>query len=96
MQPDFKAIKKRIEDLISRDYLERDKENPNLYRYVAWLNLVDVQVRDRKIYTPWGTSLEYIPKPSEHTKKLDSLSGFYFLSFFLLVICIFIRKKGHF
>ena len=35
MQPDFKAIKKRIEDLISRDYLERDKENPNLYRYVA-------------------------------------------------------------
>ncbi|RVW54547.1 Cullin-1 [Vitis vinifera] len=34
-KPDFKAIKKRIEDLISRDYLERDKENPNLYRYVA-------------------------------------------------------------
>ncbi|KAG8480930.1 hypothetical protein CXB51_025598 [Gossypium anomalum] len=26
--PDFKAIKKRIEDLITRDYLERDKENP--------------------------------------------------------------------
>ncbi|KAG6766548.1 hypothetical protein POTOM_030635 [Populus tomentosa] len=34
-KPDFKAIKKRIEDLITRDYLERDKENPNLFRYLA-------------------------------------------------------------
>ncbi|GMH29301.1 hypothetical protein Nepgr_031144 [Nepenthes gracilis] len=34
-KPDFKAIKKRIEDLITRDYLERDKDNPNLYRYLA-------------------------------------------------------------
>ncbi|KAF9604479.1 hypothetical protein IFM89_006801 [Coptis chinensis] len=34
-KPDFKAIKKRIEDLITRDYLERDKENPNLYKYLA-------------------------------------------------------------
>ncbi|KAG0472152.1 hypothetical protein HPP92_016698 [Vanilla planifolia] len=33
--PDFKAIKKRIEDLIARDYLERDKDNPNLFRYLA-------------------------------------------------------------
>ncbi|KAK9065572.1 hypothetical protein SSX86_014973 [Deinandra increscens subsp. villosa] len=31
-KPDVKAIKKRIEDLITRDYLERDKENPNLFR----------------------------------------------------------------
>ncbi|KAK4407039.1 Cullin-1 [Sesamum angolense] len=31
-KPDLKAIKKRIEDLITRDYLERDKENPNLFR----------------------------------------------------------------
>ncbi|CAL5346993.1 unnamed protein product [Camellia sinensis] len=31
-KPDFKAIKKRIEDLITRDYLERDKDNPNLFR----------------------------------------------------------------
>ncbi|CAL5413156.1 unnamed protein product [Camellia sinensis] len=30
-KPDFKAIKKRIEDLITRDYLERDKDNPNLF-----------------------------------------------------------------
>ncbi|KAL0389605.1 UNVERIFIED_CONTAM: Cullin-1 [Sesamum calycinum] len=30
-KPDLKAIKKRIEDLITRDYLERDKENPNLF-----------------------------------------------------------------
>lgn len=34
-QPDVKAIKKRIEDLISRDYLERDKENPNMFKYLA-------------------------------------------------------------
>ncbi|KAI7747697.1 hypothetical protein M8C21_029035, partial [Ambrosia artemisiifolia] len=30
-KPDFKAIKKRIEDLITREYLERDKENPNVF-----------------------------------------------------------------
>lgn len=34
-KPDIKAIKKRIEDLITRDYLERDKENPNVFRYLA-------------------------------------------------------------
>ncbi|KAH7292948.1 hypothetical protein KP509_28G004800 [Ceratopteris richardii] len=34
-QPDFKIIKKRIEDLIVREYLERDKENPNVFRYLA-------------------------------------------------------------
>ncbi|KAJ7977521.1 cullin 1 [Quillaja saponaria] len=34
-KPDIKAIKKRMEDLITRDYLERDKENPNTYRYLA-------------------------------------------------------------
>ncbi len=34
-QPDFRLIKKRIEDLIQRDYLERDKENANQYRYLA-------------------------------------------------------------
>ncbi|DBA74791.1 TPA: Cullin-1 [Trebouxia sp. C0005] len=32
---DFKLIKKRIEDLMGRDYLERDKDNPNLLRYLA-------------------------------------------------------------
>ncbi|GKU86772.1 hypothetical protein SLEP1_g1252 [Rubroshorea leprosula] len=31
-KPDIKAIKKRMEDLITRDYLERDKEIPNLFR----------------------------------------------------------------
>ncbi|KAJ4969465.1 hypothetical protein NE237_016166 [Protea cynaroides] len=30
-KPDFKAVKKRIEDLITRDYLERHKDNPNTY-----------------------------------------------------------------
>ncbi|XP_057487314.1 cullin-1-like [Actinidia eriantha] len=34
-KPDFKAIKKRIEDLITRDYLERDNKNSNLFRYLA-------------------------------------------------------------
>lgn len=28
-------LKKRIESLIDRDYMERDKENPNQYNYVA-------------------------------------------------------------
>ena len=35
VQPDVKAIKKRIEDLISRDYLERDKDNANMFKYLA-------------------------------------------------------------
>lgn len=35
VQPDIKAIKKRMEDLITRDYLERDKENANMFRYLA-------------------------------------------------------------
>lgn len=33
--PDFRLIKKRIEDLISREYLERDKEDPNTFKYMA-------------------------------------------------------------
>ncbi|CAI9107936.1 OLC1v1007421C1 [Oldenlandia corymbosa var. corymbosa] len=33
-KPDIKAIKKTIENLITRDYLERDKETPNLYKYL--------------------------------------------------------------
>ncbi|CAN8311054.1 unnamed protein product [Cochlearia groenlandica] len=34
-KPDIKMIKKRIEDLITRDYLERDTENPNTFKYMA-------------------------------------------------------------
>lgn len=34
-QPDPKAVKKRIEDLISREYLERDEKNPAVYHYLA-------------------------------------------------------------
>ncbi|CAF2081874.1 unnamed protein product [Brassica napus] len=34
-KPDIKAIKIRIDDLITRDYLERDMENPNMFRYLA-------------------------------------------------------------
>lgn len=34
-KPDPKQIKKRIEDLIAREYLERDTANPNLYKYLA-------------------------------------------------------------
>jgi cullin 1 len=35
VQPESKAITKRIENLITRDYLERDRENPNVFRYLA-------------------------------------------------------------
>ncbi|KAG0574387.1 hypothetical protein KC19_VG259000 [Ceratodon purpureus] len=34
-KPDFKVIKKRVEDLIAREYLERDRDNPNMFKYVA-------------------------------------------------------------
>ncbi len=34
-KPDPKQIKKRIEDLIAREYLERDENNPQVYKYLA-------------------------------------------------------------
>uniref|UniRef100_A0A0D9Y8K8 Cullin family profile domain-containing protein n=1 Tax=Oryza glumipatula TaxID=40148 RepID=A0A0D9Y8K8_9ORYZ len=34
-KPDIKIIKRRIEDLISREYLERDSENAQTYKYLA-------------------------------------------------------------
>lgn len=34
-KPDPKIIKARIENLISREYIERDETNPGLYRYLA-------------------------------------------------------------
>jgi cullin 1 len=34
-QPDPKEIKRRIEDLIAREYIERDKEHNNMYHYLA-------------------------------------------------------------
>ncbi|CAN6183698.1 unnamed protein product [Urochloa humidicola] len=34
-KPDIKMIKRRIEDLITREYLERDKASANSYRYLA-------------------------------------------------------------
>ncbi|XP_024174245.1 cullin-1 [Rosa chinensis] len=34
-KPDIKAIKKRVEDLITRDYLERDKQDFNLLKYLV-------------------------------------------------------------
>ncbi|KAF2579014.1 hypothetical protein F2Q68_00006493 [Brassica cretica] len=34
-KPNIKMIKKRNEDLISRDYLERDTENPKTFKHVA-------------------------------------------------------------
>ncbi|XP_059065457.1 cullin-1-like [Cryptomeria japonica] len=33
-KPDMKQIKRRIENLIDREYLERDKENPGMYNYL--------------------------------------------------------------
>jgi len=34
-QPNPKDIKKRIENLIDREYLERDKNDPHSYKYLA-------------------------------------------------------------
>ncbi len=34
-RPDPKAIKKRIDDLITREYLERDAKSSTTYRYLA-------------------------------------------------------------
>jgi len=34
-KPDIRLIKKRIEDLIGREYLERDQDNKNIYNYLA-------------------------------------------------------------
>ncbi|KAG8486147.1 hypothetical protein CXB51_019538 [Gossypium anomalum] len=34
-KPNIKAIKKRIEDLITRDYMERDRDNSHMFRYLA-------------------------------------------------------------
>ena len=33
--PEMKMIKQRIEEMINREYLERDKENQNVFKYVA-------------------------------------------------------------
>ncbi|KAL5718437.1 Cullin-1 [Ranunculus cassubicifolius] len=35
-KPDKDVIKKRIEDLIGREFLERDAANPQMYRYLAY------------------------------------------------------------
>lgn len=34
-RPQISAIKQRIENLISRDFLERDPQNPQIYLYLA-------------------------------------------------------------
>ncbi len=34
-KPDGKVIKKRIEALIEREYLDRQKDQPNVYVYLA-------------------------------------------------------------
>lgn len=34
-KPEIKLVKKRIEGLIERDYLERDEENTSVYKYIA-------------------------------------------------------------
>ena len=37
-QPDPLAIKKRIEGLIEREYIERDEADRRIYKYIAWNN----------------------------------------------------------
>lgn len=34
-EPEMKLVKKCVEGLIEREYLERDAENPSLYKYLA-------------------------------------------------------------
>lgn len=34
-KPNPKIIKKRIEHLIDREYLERDRDDPNVFHYLA-------------------------------------------------------------
>lgn len=46
LQPDVPSIKKRIEDLIHRDYMKRDEKNPNIYIYVgSWAEPEDTNER---------------------------------------------------
>ena len=35
-RPQPKSVKRRIEHLIDREYLERDEDESNVYRYLAW------------------------------------------------------------
>jgi len=34
------AIKQKIEQLIEREYLERDSEDRTVYKYLAWVRMV--------------------------------------------------------
>jgi len=45
-KPELKAIKSRIQDLISKEYLERDNENSNLLRY-SLISLNEMQVKNK-------------------------------------------------
>jgi len=45
-KPELKAIKSRIQDLISMEYLERDNENSNLLRY-SLISLIEMQVKNK-------------------------------------------------
>jgi len=45
-KPELKAIKSRIQDLISKEYLERDNENSNLLRY-SLISLIEMQVKNK-------------------------------------------------
>ena len=39
-QPDPASIKKRIEALIDRDFIERDSKDLRLYNYLAWISII--------------------------------------------------------
>ena len=40
--PDPQVIKKRIEGLIEREYMERDKDDRRYYHYMAWMKTVKI------------------------------------------------------
>ncbi|KAK9839527.1 hypothetical protein WJX81_007425 [Elliptochloris bilobata] len=71
-QPDLRQIKKRIEDLIAREFLERDLDNANSYRYLAWAAVCQAQHRTAaRRPSPLGL----LDSKNDCSYKLGSYSG---------------------
>lgn len=99
-------LKKRIESLIDRDYMERDKENSNQYNYVAWKNFLkrcDWENVIQMVHFGWAdwsvdlllrwTSTIIISNPATD-KWMDSAPrGFSVWGSCWSVVCMPIRKR---
>lgn len=90
-------LKKRIESLIDREYLERDKNNPQIYNYLAWSS-ASPQASERMRLRPpsernssffcsclWDSDLRTVATPSLYidNKFSSSFSIFFHLSLHL-------------